>query len=362
MLEMELPRSDKWRGLKTRWTILDYFIERLAEKGDEICNESEIKNRYYEELRSLVCNGNTDVLKTAELGPYYHFILLSYYILFHKKEYDLAYKIFQKIYEIYEDDKTLFDEDEERSLHYFRTVFERLETIRNYCNMYKPGSGYLRITLKSIAEILRQTKDTVKDAWSSLFKDLLIIHLDLASENEIRTKISQIKNTIKNISDERDLLTEEIADGYNIFSGGLSMAPYYFIYHIVQKIETTLIIKFDEYKKYIQRYERWNKLEICLKKISGKFTKVKDVVTKDNVIRTILIISPTILRALPINLPSLLNETLTLLSIGLLLAWVVTILITIVIGIHIRRIEQQINLFIERDILKDIYLFICQTR
>jgi len=359
MLEMELPRSDKWRGLKTRWTSFDYFIERLAEKGDEICNESEIKNRYYEELRSLVCNGNTDVLKTIKLGPYYHFILLSYYILFHKKEFDLAYKILQKIYEIYEDDKTLFDEDEDRSLHYLRLVFQRLKTIRNYCSMYEPGRGYLRITLESIATDLRETKDTVKDTWSSLFKDLLIIHLDPSSENEIRTKISQIKNTIKNISDERELLTDEIADGYNIFSGGLSMAPYYFIYQIVQKIETTIIKKFDEYKKYLGSYEHWKRRENSLKKISGELTKAKDVI-----IRVAVTILPILLGfltpILPSHLANWLYENRMLLVSGILaIIWAFSILITK--GI-IPYIEQKINSFVETNILGDIYLSICQTR
>jgi hypothetical protein len=369
MLKAELPRSDKWRGLKTRWTILDYFIERLAEKGDEICNESEIKNKYYEKLQSLVCNGNTEVLETIELGPYYHFILISYYALFHKKDFDLAYKIFQKIYRIYEEDKTLFDDDEERSLNYLRSIFEKLKTIRNNCNMYKPGSGYLITILKDIAEDLGQTKNTVKDAWSSLFKDLLTIHLnpDPANENEIRTKISQIKDTIQTLSDERSLLTEEIIDGYNIFSGGLSMAPYYFIYYMAQKTEATLTTKFDKYKKYIQRYKSWKKCETRLKKIYDIITKVKDIIGKNDIVKTIvasiIIISPSLLfiihSVFPINLLSLLNEIL-ITGLSLVILFIIT---TIVISKFIlRRIERQINSFIEIDILKDIYLSICRTR
>jgi len=366
MLKAELPRSDKWRGLKSRWTILDYFIERLAEKGDEICNESEIRNKYYEKLQSLVCNGNTEVLETIELGPYYHFILISYYALFHKKDFDLAYRIFQKIYEIYEEDKTLFDDDEERSLNYLRPIFEGLGTIRNDCNWYKPGSGHLMKKLKDIAEGLRQTKNTIKDAWSSLFKDLLTIHLnpDPANENEIRTKISQIKDTIQTLSDERSLLTEEIIDGYNIFSGGLSMAPYYFIYHMVQKTETVLIKKFNEYKKYIRFYELLKKLKTYLEKISGKFTSVNDIIAKDNVVRYIIfIILPIILPALPINFLSWLNETLMLLRIILPSAWgVIMIFNKVVINGIIRYIARRINLSIEKDILKDIYFSICRTR
>ncbi len=371
MLEAELPRSDRWRGLKTRWTILDYFIERLAEKGDEICNENEIRNKYYEKLQSLVCNGNTEVLETIDLGPYYHFILISYYALFHKKDFDLAYKIFQKIYRIYEEDKTLFDDDEERSLNYLRPIFEKLKTIRNNCNMYKPGSGYLITMLKDIAEDLRQTKNTVKDAWSSLFRDLLTIHLnpDPANENEIRTKISQIKDTIQTLSDERSFLTEEIIDGYNIFSGGLSMAPYYFIYYMAQKTEATLTKKFDIYKKYIKRYELLKKLKTYLEKISGKFTSARDIIAKHNITKIIPYFSPAVIellsssKVLLINLPGLLNEILTLLSIILPFAWGVSIFFNkIVIGFIISRTVQQINISIEKDILKDAYLSICRTR
>jgi len=367
MLKAELPRSDKWRGLKSRWTILDYFIERLAEKGDEICNESEIRNKYYEKLQSLVCNGNTEVLETIELGPYYHFILISYYALFHKKDFDLAYRIFQKIYEIYEEDKTLFDDDEERSLNYLRPIFEGLGTIRNDCNWYKPGSGYLMKMLKDIAEGLRQTKNTVKDAWSSLFKDLLTIHLnpDPVNENEIRTKLSHVRNTIETISDERSLLTEEIIDGYNIFSGGLSMAPYYFIYYMAQKTEQTLIKKFDKYEKIIQRYKSWKKWETRLKKIYDIITKAKDIIGKYNIVKTILVpIVTTIISLLfiipsvfSINLLSLLNENL---FSGLFLVILFTIIV--ICKFILRRIERQINSFIEIDILKDIYLSICRTR
>ncbi len=368
MLKAELPRSDKWKGLKTRWTILDYFIERLAEKGDEICNESEIKNKYYEKLQSLVCNGNTEVLETIEPGPYYHFILISYYALFHKKDFDLAYKIFQKIYKIYEEDKTLFDDDEERSLNYLRLIFEGLGKIRNICNMCKPGSGCLMKMLNGIAEDLRQTKNTVKDAWSSLFKDLLTIHLnpDLINENEIRTKLSHIKNTVETISDERSLLTEEIIDGYNIFSGGLSVTPYYFIYYMAQKTEKTLTKKFDEYKKYIQRYKNWKKWETRLKKIYDIITKAKDIIGKNDIVKTILvpiiitIISPLLFinySISSINLLSLLNENFIT---GLLL--VILPIIIVISKFILRRIERQINSFIEIDILKDIYLSICRTR
>jgi hypothetical protein len=238
--------------------------------------------------------------------------------------------------------------------------------MRNDCNWYKPGSGHLMKKLKDIAEGLRQTKNTIKDAWSSLFKDLLTIHLnpDPTNENEIRTKISQIKDTIQTLSDERSLLTEEIIDGYNIFSGGLSMAPYYFIYHVVQKTETVLIKKFNEYKKYIRFYELLKKLKTYLEKISGKFTSVNDIIAKDNVVRYIIfIILPIILPALPINLLSWLNETLMLLRIILPSAWgVIMIFNKVVINGIIRYIARRINLSIEKDILKDIYFSICRTR
>jgi hypothetical protein len=365
MRKKELPRSNEWRSLKTRWSILDYFIERLAEKGDKICNESEIRNKYYEKLQNLVCNGNTEVLETIELGPYYHFILISYYVLFHKKDFNLAYKIFQKIYKVYEENKSLFNDDEERSLDYLRTIFEKLKIIRNNCNMYKPGSGNLITMLKGIAEDLKQTKNTVKNAWSSLFKDLLTIHLnpDPANENEIRTKISQIKDTIQTLSDERNLLTKEIIDGYNIIFGGLSMPPYYFIYYMAQKTEKTLTKKFGKYKKHIQRYKSWKKREIRLKKISDIITKVKDIIGKNDIVKKLLI---TILPSLfiihsvfSINILLLIE----ILIIGLSFIMVILFIIIIVINKWIlRRIERQINSFVEKDIIKDIYLSICRPK
>jgi len=366
MPKKELPRSNRWRGLKTRWSVLDYFIERLAEKGDKICYESEIRNKYYEELRSLVCNGNTEVLETIKLGPYYHFILISYYALFHKKDFDLAYKIFQKIHKLYEEDKTLFNDDEERSLNYLRLIFEKLKIIRNNCKMYKPGSGYLITMLKDIAEDLKQTKNTVKDAWSSLFKDLLIIHLnpDPANEKEIRTKISQIKDTIETLSDESDSLTREIIDGYNVFFGGLSIPPYYFIYYMAQKTENTLTKKFKKYKKYKQHYKNWKKWETRLKKISNMFTRAKDILSKNKLVEIIITLITTsslfiIYSVFSINLLSLLDE---ILITGLSLVIPILFIIIVIIKFILRRIERQINSFIEIEMLKDIYLSICRTR
>jgi hypothetical protein len=132
-----------------------------------------------------------------------------------------------------------------------------------------------------------------------------------------------IRNTIETISDERSLLTEEIIDGYNIFSGGLSMAPYYFIYYMAQKTEKTLTKKFNEYKKYIQFYKLWKKWETRLKKISGKFTSAKDIIAKDNVLVYLFFIISSLLlipSVFSINLLSLLNEILMLLT-GLPLAY-----------------------------------------
>jgi hypothetical protein len=362
MLEVKPPRSIKWSDLRTRWTILDYFIERLAEEGDEICNDNTIKYSDYRGLQSLVCNGNTNVLETFKLGPNYHFILISYYILFHKKNFDLAYKIFQKIYETYEDDKILFNDDEERSLHYLKLVFEKLEEIRNYCSNYKPGSGYLAIALKNIAIKLRKTKDAEKDTWSTLLKDLLIIHLDPSDENEFKTMISRIKRTIKKIREEEEVLSGDIAKGYNIFSGELSMAPYYFIYYMFQKADTTLSKEFHEHKKYIESREFWKKVKNFFEKISGKFTKIEDIVSNDKVSRFFFTISSAVFSALQIDYLGMMNEILKWLLIIIPLIWPITMSITIAIATYIRYIEKKINSFIEKNILKDIYVSICGTK
>ena len=220
--------------------------------------------------------------------------------------------------------------------------------------------------LKDIAEDLKQTKNTVKDAWSSLFKDLLIIHLtpDPANEKEIRTKISQIKDTIETLSDESDSLTREIIDGYNVFFGGLSIPPYYFIYYMAQKTKNTLIKKFKKYKKHKQNYKNWKKCETRLKKISNMFTRAKDILSKNKLVEIIITLITTsslfiIYSVFSINLLSLLDE---ILITGLSLVILILFIIIVICQFILRRIERQINSFIEIEMLKDIYLSICRTR
>jgi hypothetical protein len=97
------------------------------------------------------------------------------------------------------------------------------------------------------------------------------------------------------------------------------------------------------------------------------FTRAKDILSKNKVVEIIItLIASSSLFSLfiihsvfSVNLLSLLNEILILVFTGLLL---VILFIIIVINKFLRRIERQINSFIEIEMLKDIYLSICRTR
>jgi hypothetical protein len=84
----------------TLWEAVDEFLKDLA-KGDVCKNPSYPDNEYYGRLMSTVCEGKEDALSLIHIKPYYPFILIAYYILFHRRNPDLAGKIHNKLREFH---------------------------------------------------------------------------------------------------------------------------------------------------------------------------------------------------------------------------------------------------------------------
>jgi len=99
-------------------------------------------------------------------------------------------------------------------------------------------------------------------------------------------------------------------------------------------------------------------------KISGKFNKIKDIASDDKIYRFILTIlsGAGVFSAFQIGYLGGLNEILKWLLIIIPFIWPITVGITIAIAMYIRYIEKKINSFIEKNILKDIYVSICGTK
>jgi hypothetical protein len=76
---------------------LSYFIMDLGEYGEYICTEPQLADdNYYMGLVNLVCNNDTsilDKLKVFHGFSSYHGLLITYYLLFHKRNAELARKV-----------------------------------------------------------------------------------------------------------------------------------------------------------------------------------------------------------------------------------------------------------------------------
>jgi len=79
---------------------LDYFIMDLGEYGEYACTEPQlIGDKYYMGLVKLVCNGDTsnlDKLGTFDGPADYHGLLITYYLLYHRRDAGLAKEVLSR--------------------------------------------------------------------------------------------------------------------------------------------------------------------------------------------------------------------------------------------------------------------------
>jgi hypothetical protein len=69
---------------------IDYFIMDLGEYGEYVCTEPQVNNDYYIGLVRLVCNGDTGILDRLGTLDRYQGLLITYYLLYHRRDVKLA--------------------------------------------------------------------------------------------------------------------------------------------------------------------------------------------------------------------------------------------------------------------------------
>ena len=232
----------------TQWNLLDYFIVQLS--GENICNERISKDAFYNTLVDLVCSDSIECFKHKHIlitKPFYPYILLSYYLLFHKERLDLANYLYRKISRVYKNNNMIFDQNEEFSYKILGEVINFLSILRELNQT--EHRNVLRYHLELLTTKLNKIRCN-ENEWSCIFKDLIISHLEPNIENAYLKLRSIIERC--NLRLAINPIDEELIEGYNLFITESFMPVYTFLYNIASK----------EKEKMEQLYEKIHKIQI----------------------------------------------------------------------------------------------------
>jgi len=245
----------------TAWNLLDYFIAQLGEEEERICNNRISDDPFYNALVDLVCKEDIRELPRRLIiaKPFYPYILLTYYVLLHKGNLDLAKALYKRLLNIYTDNSNIFDRNEEASLKIMGEVIESLDALRgldenNHRNILKYHLEFLVAKLDKV--------DCIEGGWSCLFKELIITELEPNFEKR-HEKLSSIK---KNYEDRPIPMDEELIERYNLFMDEEFSPIYTFLSSIVEK-------ELDSLK---HMYEKIRELEAEKKNIENRLKKILD--------------------------------------------------------------------------------------
>jgi len=171
----------------TFWEAVDEFLRDLA-KGDVCGNPSYPDDEYYRRLMSTVCEGGEDALDLIRVKPYYPFILIAYYILFHKHNLSLAGRIYDKLRGFYEKYPHTFTSDEECAFKMLGIVIRGFEVAGQL-----PGECRDSV-LREVAHRLGREYEC--PGWSVLFKLLLQSNLDPVNHEKYEVEFRKVDESL----------------------------------------------------------------------------------------------------------------------------------------------------------------------
>jgi len=209
----EVPKT---RRARTRWAMLDRFIEALADMGDGVCNAPP-EGMYFEEMQRLLCRGDLSVV--PRYAPYYHYVFAAFYALFYRFV-GLAEAIVKILTESYVKDEFASSDD----IYTIRILSTAVRAVKA-ADCSRPE--VFRAQLKTAAEIIRGEEEA--GSWSRLFRDLVAAYLDPAAE-----AANSIKKAVEEILQE----ARETAEAYGIPGPEEGTTPpLYFIYKMADRLE-----------------------------------------------------------------------------------------------------------------------------
>jgi hypothetical protein len=343
----------------TIWNILDKFLIDLATIQDSVCSKSPSLSRpLYQGLVDLVCKGNTGVLNSIDFGkPYYPFILITYYVLFHRHDLETAETVYEKLKEAYEKQPYTFTPDEECSLKVLGKVIEDFTVLRG--QQLEKYKGRLNIELGNTESKIEKIKCHL-GVWSNAFKMLIISHLNPEKAKE---NLMEIREMMESQSESLDTyIDDEIVEGYNLIIYRAPQPVLIFISKIAGSLYRRLLATFDTLKSK----------EIDKKFLEKELSDAEKIMTIQRFIKKRVKDAPTILTIILFDIIPLAgggalgamiyNYINALLGLALILAIVITGIIDIVLSTYyvlrkrkLLKINEEIEKFIEENILADIY-------
>jgi hypothetical protein len=326
----------------TIWNILDRFLIDLATGQDKICSEApSLSKPLYQGLVDLVCKGDTRVLDDIDFEkPYYPFILITYYILFHRHNLEAAEAVFEKLKNAYEEHPYTFDLDEKCSLKVLEEVIKNFTILKKQpLRVYK---GRLNTRLREIVLSIENI-ECYPGGWGNAFKKLVISHLDPEKGIQI------LKETPTLLPIQSMVIDEDVLEGYNlivyenppstlVFLRGVGNAVYNALFNAFENLRVKEIEKNDLERKVIriQRF-KWEQKNVI------DFLKV-------------------LLMHLP--LPAIVGVMMYYKIIGTLMSWLISLPTAIPYFLdfyylyckwRLDKVKMEIEGFIEERILKEIY-------
>ena len=250
----------------TAWNLLDHVIVQLGKEGDRICDNRISEDSFYNAVVDLVCKEGIRKLPRYLViaKPFYPYILLTYYVLLHKGNLDLAKALYRRLSKIYTDSPNVFDRNEETSLKIIGEVIEFLDILRELNkNTHK---NILEYHLEVLIAKLNKVDCPEGGGWSCLFRDLIIGDLEPNLERGYR-KLRSIKEMYRASFIPID---EELIEGYNLFMTEEFSPIYTFLSSIAER-------ELDSVKHV---YEEIYRLEIEKRNIEEKLDKIRDIQRK----------------------------------------------------------------------------------
>jgi hypothetical protein len=333
----------------TIWNILDHFLIDLAASQDKICSEApSLSKSLYQGLVDLVCKGDTRILDDIDFRkPYYPFILITYYILFHRHNLEAAVAVYGKLEEAYKKHPYTFDPDEECSLKALGKVIEDFTILKEQpLEEYKGRLGTrLRETILKIKNIR-----CYQEGWSSAFKELVISRLD--PEEGIRI----LRETIDKLDkSERIIIDDEVLEGYNLIVYGNPPPVVVFLRYISDSVYRALEDAFKELRN------KENKLEDLERRINDLQKYIPWLKGVGEIVKVIKDIILSLIHAFPFIAGAITYQLTGTWPYTLIVSLLSALPLLLLYGSLYRnkkkldKIKKEVESFIEERVLKEIY-------
>jgi hypothetical protein len=329
------------RPATTVWSILDSFLIDLASLQNKICSESPLSKPLYQKLVDLVCKGDTRVLNDIDfVKPYYPFILITYYILFHRHNLEAAEAVFKKLKKAYEEHPYTFDLDEKCSLKVLEEVIKDFTVLKKQPS--KEYKGRLNTRLREIALNIENI-ECYSGGWGNTFKMLVISHLDPEKGMQI------LEETPTLLSIQSMVIDEDVLEGYNLIVYEASPSTLEFLRGVSNAVYNTLFNAFENLR--VKENEK-NDLERKVVRIQRFISLQKNVIS---ILRVLL---------MHLLLPAIVGVMMYYKIIGTLMSWLISLLTAIPYFLdlyylyykrRLDKVKKEIEGFIKERILKEIY-------